>query len=43
MAGLTLARQLLLTSDKKILLVDQRAEIPPQRQKVGESTVSLGG
>ena len=43
LAGLSLARQLLLTSDKKILLVDKRAEIPPASQKVGEATVQVGG
>src|SRR2546425_11742364 len=41
LAGLSLARQLLLASDKKILLVDKRAEIPPARQKVGEATVQV--
>jgi flavin-dependent dehydrogenase len=43
LAGLSLARQLLLNSDKKILLVDKRAEIPPQKQKVGEATVQVSG
>lgn len=42
-AGLSLARQLLLASDKTILLVDRRAEIPPPRQKVGEATVQVSG
>jgi flavin-dependent dehydrogenase len=42
LAGLSLARQLLLASDKKILLVDKRTQIPPPRQKVGESTVQVG-
>src|SRR6266850_1928302 len=41
LAGLSLARQLLLNSDKQILLVDRRAEIPSRRQKVGEATVQL--
>jgi len=41
LAGLALARQLLLYSDKKILLVDKRSEIPPKKQKVGESTVQV--
>jgi flavin-dependent dehydrogenase len=41
LAGLSLARQLLLYSDKKILLVDRRSEIPPKKQKVGESTVQV--
>src|SRR6266568_813219 len=43
LAGLSLARQLLLTSDKTILLVEKRAEIPPQRQKIGEATSQVGG
>jgi len=42
LAGLSLARHLLLVSDKKILLLDKRSEIPPARQKVGESTVQVG-
>src|SRR5215475_11593921 len=41
LAGLSLARQLSIACDKKILLVDKRAEIPPLRQKVGEATVQL--
>src|SRR3989449_6077703 len=41
LAGLSLVRQLLLTSDKKILLIDRRAEIPPASQKVGEATVQM--
>jgi flavin-dependent dehydrogenase len=43
LAGLSLARQLLLYTDKKILLVEKRAQIPPKRQKVGESSVQVGG
>src|SRR4051794_18823290 len=42
LAGLTLARQLLLYSDKRILLLDKRTEVPTPRQKVGESTVQVG-
>jgi len=42
MAGLALARQLLLRTDKKILLLDRSAQVPIPRQKVGESTVQLG-
>jgi flavin-dependent dehydrogenase len=42
LAGLTLARQLLLYSDKTILLLDKRMEVPTPRQKVGESTVQVG-
>jgi flavin-dependent dehydrogenase len=41
LAGLTLARQLLLDTDKRVLLVDRRAEFPPPKQKVGEATVQL--
>src|SRR5215210_3261861 len=41
LAGLALARQLLLNTDKKILLLDRRTEFPPPKQKVGEATVQL--
>jgi flavin-dependent dehydrogenase len=41
LAGLSLARQLLLTSDKKILLIDKRSQIPSPHQKVGEATVQM--
>jgi 2-polyprenyl-6-methoxyphenol hydroxylase-like FAD-dependent oxidoreductase len=41
LAGLALARQLLLYTDKRILLVDRRTEFPPAKQKVGEATVQL--
>jgi flavin-dependent dehydrogenase len=41
LAGLSLARQLLLTSDKRILLLEKRSEIPPRGQKVGEATVQM--
>lgn len=41
LAGLALARQLLLNTDKRILLVDKRTEFPPLKQKVGEATVQL--
>ncbi|HEX8634181.1 MAG TPA: hypothetical protein VF703_08535 [Pyrinomonadaceae bacterium] len=41
LAGLSLARQLLLNTDQKILLVDRRSEFPPPKQKVGEATVQL--
>lgn len=43
LAGLTLARQLLLETDKTVLILERRKEIPPRRQKVGESTVQLAG
>ncbi|MFN2597618.1 MAG: FAD-dependent oxidoreductase [Pyrinomonadaceae bacterium] len=43
LAGLSLARQLLLNSDKKILLLERRAAVPPVHQKVGESCVQVSG
>jgi 2-polyprenyl-6-methoxyphenol hydroxylase-like FAD-dependent oxidoreductase len=43
MAGLTLARHLLLDTNKTILLVDKRTELPGPSQKVGESLVQLSG
>lgn len=42
-AGLTLARQLLMFSDKRILMLEKRPHIPPPRQKVGESNVQVQG
>ncbi len=42
LAGLSLARQLLLASDRRVLLLDRRA-LPPRRQKVGEATVQVSG
>ncbi|HEV3469708.1 MAG TPA: FAD-dependent monooxygenase [Pyrinomonadaceae bacterium] len=41
LAGLALARQLLLYTGKTVLLVERRAEVPPARQKVGEATVQM--
>ncbi|MEK6279427.1 MAG: hypothetical protein AABN95_03660 [Acidobacteriota bacterium] len=41
LAGLALARQLLLNTDKSILLIDRRTEFPPAKQKVGEATVQM--
>src|SRR6476659_6793166 len=41
LAGLALARQLLLYTDKRIVMVDRRTELPPAKQKVGEATVQL--
>jgi flavin-dependent dehydrogenase len=43
LAGLSLARQLILESDKTILLLEKRTQVPPARQKVGEATVQLSG
>jgi flavin-dependent dehydrogenase len=42
LAGLCLARQILMQSDKSVLLLDRRP-IPPPRQKVGEATVQMSG
>jgi 2-polyprenyl-6-methoxyphenol hydroxylase-like FAD-dependent oxidoreductase len=42
LAGLTLARQILMQSEKTVLQIDRRA-IPPPRQKVGEATVQMSG
>src|SRR5712692_10723650 len=43
LAGLTLARQLLLQTDKTILLLDKKVDPPGRSQKVGESLVQLSG
>ena len=43
LAGLSLARHLLLDTDKTVLMLERRDEVPPKRQKVGESTVQLAG
>ncbi|HWP85474.1 MAG TPA: hypothetical protein VNN17_09810 [Terriglobia bacterium] len=43
LAGLALARQTLLRANKTILLLDRSAEVPRKRQKLGESTVQVGG
>lgn len=43
LAGLTLARHLLLETDRTVLLLEKRSAIPPERQKVGESLVQLAG
>jgi len=43
LAGLTLARQLLLQTDKTILLLDKKSDLPGRSQKVGESLVQLSG
>ena len=43
LAGLSLSRQLLLNTDKSILLVEKRAHVPSPRQKVGESLVQVAG
>lgn len=41
LAGLTLARHLLLRTNKTVLLLERRPQVPSPRQKVGESTVQL--
>ena len=43
LAGLSLARHLQLVAKKRILVLDRRKVIPPDRQKVGESLVQVGG
>jgi len=43
LAGLSLARQLLMQSDKKLLLLEKWPHIPVPRQKVGEATVQVSG
>ena len=43
LAGLALSRQLHLETEKTILLLELRDQIPPPQQKVGESSVQLAG
>ncbi len=43
LAGLTLARQLLLSGRKTVLMLDRRDDLPPTDQKVGEATVQASG
>ncbi len=43
LAGLTLARQLLLYTDKTILQLDREQKLPIARQKLGESNVQVAG
>ncbi len=43
LAGLSLARHLLLETDRTVLLLERRDKLPPRRQKVGESLVQLAG
>lgn len=43
LAGLTLARHLLLHTDRTVHLLERRDALPPERQKVGESSVQLAG
>ncbi|HXJ39674.1 MAG TPA: hypothetical protein VNH18_10375 [Bryobacteraceae bacterium] len=43
LAGLTLARQLLMYTDKTVILLDKLENPPGKSQKVGESLVQLAG
>jgi flavin-dependent dehydrogenase len=44
LAGLSLARQLLMADDSvTILEIDKRQQVPPAAQKVGEATVQVSG
>lgn len=43
LAGLTLARHLLLQTDRNVLLVDRSAKVPTHQHKVGESSVQVAG
>jgi len=43
LAGLTLARHLLLDTDKRVAVVERSSDVPGTRQKVGESSVQLAG
>lgn len=43
MAGLSLVRQVLMRSRKKVLLLEKWPQVPIARQKVGEATVQVSG
>lgn len=43
LAGLSLARHLLLDTEKTVLLLEKRDALPSDRQKVGESSVQVAG
>lgn len=43
LAGLTLARQILLQTELSVLQLDKSPELPRLGQKIGESTVQVGG
>ncbi len=43
LAGLALARQLTLETEKSVLLLEKLAKLPTHRQKVGESSVQVAG
>src|SRR5262245_3095146 len=43
LAGLALARHLMLATDRRVLLVDRSARVPTHDHKVGESSVQVAG
>src|SRR5437773_907029 len=43
LAGLSLARQILLSSSKSVLVLEKWPEVPIEHQKVGEATVQVSG
>ena len=43
LAGQSLSRHLLLETDKTVLLLERREELPQKKQKYGESSVQLAG
>jgi flavin-dependent dehydrogenase len=43
LAGQTLARHLLLDTEKRVVMIEKRDSLPTPRQKVGESSVQVGG
>ena len=43
LAGLALTRQLLMNSEKTVLLLEKRLEVPSPHQKIGEATVQVSG
>ena len=43
LAGLALTRQLLMNSEKSVLLLEKRLDIPSPHQKIGEATVQVSG
>jgi len=43
LAGLSLCRHIELQSEKRVLVLDRRPDLPGERQKVGESLVQVGG
>jgi len=43
LAGLSLARHLLLATDRDVLVIDRSRQVPSAKQKVGESSVQVAG